>query len=180
MALVPIACTQGSVDSSVVRDRTDMQHGLHTGQMIAEVTLPCEARSLALGQIDALQFVTFATPTDCSSCSAHFGGLEHASAEIDRILLSANPRGANAIVVWATNTPEDQRSLTIMRHESKRLVCEDKNGTLWKTYNLQHTPVSALIAYGHVMYLTDRPFVLKPSEPQLLDDLRRVITATRP
>lgn len=138
-----------------------MDHGLALGTRLSPVRLGCTdglARTFAApGEV---QVITFATPYDCSRCAPHL-------ATVPELEKKAGAGGRAFLVAWAPNPAQITRAL------GHRAVptCVDRDGTIWGRYNLLHTPFTAVIRHGTVVYLNDDTFLRPESRSAFIADV---------
>lgn len=153
--------------------RATVAHGLRLGDQLAAKPLDCEdsfPRTAAAAR--AFQIITFATMDDCSACLAHLAGLE-AAGKADTVV-SQN----QFFVAWAAPA-ELRQARRAFRSATRRPVCFDVDGSYWSAANLSHTPVTAIIVNGRVLYMTDLPLASASARQQFVDDVERFRSAWR-
>ena len=164
--MLAVACgTRDRWDDRGV-SRTLNEHGVAIGQRIAPIPVTCGDSVTSVGAENTTQLVTFATLKDCSSCETHMSGLDFLEQE------DALPEH-NIVVVWLE--PGTARGeVDAARKRSARTVCLDSAGQAWDALNLQHTPVTALIRSGSIVYLHDQPLSRDADRRAFLTDVRRL------
>lgn len=167
LALAVLGAACGNYGSSKVVSRVSMAHGIKLGDFVPPTPLDCGlAAQRTLGAPHRVDLVTFASNGDCSVCQAHLLGLQ-AMHTAHRLTPD------DYIVLWAPDS-QDVRSAAFLRRESNRPICLG-GGALWQRYHLSHTPVTALVNNGRIVYLHDEPLASEFAQDSLAADLRSLL-----
>jgi hypothetical protein len=162
VAALGTACT--THDDSVV-SRLAMDHGLKPGTRLEPTPVEClHGPSRTIGSAGETQIVTFATPFDCSACTPHLAG-------VPKVERQQGLLGHALLVVWSPNLRTLARDLGAARLELP--VCVNRSGSLWDRYNFQHTPFTAVIRNGRVIYMHDGTLLTRRSETEMAADLQK-------
>lgn len=126
-----------------------MYHGLRVGDTITPVQLPCsDGQSRLLGATSRSELVTFATASDCASCSLVLHGLDTVWRE--------RPRGLEMFFVSYTDVHSEPAALRSFTAETAQPVCFDTTGQLWRRYDISHTPFTLFVHSGVVVFGYDQ------------------------
>lgn len=146
-----------------VRSRTGTDHGVQVGATVPRIQMHCRDQSTrTVGAPGALQVLTFATPFDCTECTPHVAlgpGLVKEAGLEDHAFM----------VVWSPNS-QALRNPSLDQVELP--LCVDTRGAIWDALNLQHTPFTAVVRNGTVIYLHDGNFATERERKQFKTDLR--------
>jgi len=161
LAIVAAGCSDRSEPRLLPHTRLLYRHGIEEGSRLRPRILPCaDGRDRTIAPSKASQLVTFWTNGDCATCERHLTGL-------DAALRKAPPASPHVIVAYAPSATQLAVRQTLAAHTSA-LVCFDSQGAYWDDHNLQHTPVTALVDNGRILYLNDRPITSTIEQDQLL------------
>lgn len=151
-----------------VESQARMEHGLTVGRKVPPVQVECpDSVARTVGGDASLQMVTFVTPFDCTECTPHLAGVastvkKHGLA--DRAFM----------VMWS---PELARNGKVRTARELGLpVCVNRDGSLWDAHNLLHTPFTAVIRDGTVVYLHDGTFSQPEHADEFAADLKQLFT----
>gem|GEM_PF-2623663 len=146
--------------------RVRMEHGITVGSHVSPTEVAClRGGTRSVGAENDVQIVTFATPYDCSECTPHLTG-------VSKVVKEVGLAGRAFWVVWSPNTRAVEQSLA--RSQPGFPVCVNEDGTLWDRHNLLHTPFTAVIRTGRVVYMHDGLVSRREDERQLAADLKRL------
>ncbi len=150
--------------------RGTMAHGIEIGQQVQPTSVRCgDGEQREVGTKDRIQIVTFATPYDCYTCSAHLGGLPES-----KVLRSSHVEAF--VVVWAPQSKLATREFK--KISEKYTVCVDERGALWDAHAISHTPVTVALRGGEVVYLNDQPLIQPEKLKQFESDLTPITRGT--
>ena len=152
-------------DDSHSRDRASRNHGFRVGDAVASQDLECtDGEVREVGRAGKQQLVTFATAGDCSDCDRHLAGLSaiwlERAISMDQFVVAYVP---------AARRPDALRDVL---RPVRQPICFDEVGSLWMAYDITHTPVTAFVRSGRVVYMADGPLDSARSREALLRDLR--------
>lgn len=142
-------------------------HGIRVGDTIAVAALPCsDGKDRLVGIPNGPQLITFATGSDCASCSLVLPGLEEIwrkqTLGIQTFFVSYMPRGS-----WPT-------AVRFFKAQTSQPVCFDTTGYLWVRYNISHTPFTVLLRNGVVAFGYDGPLDSPQLQRQFVQTTRRL------
>jgi hypothetical protein len=169
LSLALTACDARRDDRTSANDQIGrplrFAHGMKTGDLIAPQTLPCsDGAARALGAPQRVQLVTFSTASDCTECDRHLNGLEE--------LYRQKALPGDAIIVTYAPPARQTEVLAAYLARTARPVCFDERGALWTAHDISHTPVTALIRNGEVVYLDDAPLETPHDLARFRDEIR--------
>lgn len=165
VAALAVAC--GHYESRAAMSRVTMEHGIKVGDSVPPTALDCGTGvKRVVGSPRRIDLVTFASAGDCSICQAHLVGLQ--ALHVTRRLPVSD-----YVVLWAPDS-QDVRLAEFLRRESARPICLG-GAALWIRYHLAHTPVTALVDSGKVVYLHDEQLASEAAQDTLVSDLRSFV-----
>lgn len=175
LALVVAACTVSATDRlppTLTLSRAAMEHGVKLGQAVPQRDLSCSDSTVRrVAAPGAVQMITFATPYDCALCSLHLSSL-------GSIHWNQLPKIDPFIVAWGPSAKElvrlesgvkDTPGLTFPS------VCIDREGVFWDSLNVSHTPFTAIVRDGRVIYLHDGVLSSPALGDQFYEDVARLL-----
>lgn len=152
-------------DVSHSRDRASRNHGIRVGDAVASQDLECtDGEIREVGRAGREQLVTFATVGDCSDCDRHLAGLS--------AIWQQRAISMDQFVVAYVPTARRPEALRGVLRSVRQPICFDGVGALWMAYDITHTPVTAFVRSGRVVYMADGPLDSVPSREALLRELR--------
>jgi len=127
------------------------EHGVRLGQVAPAVRMECsDGVSRNVGAKDTYQLITFATKSDCAMCNLHL-------ASLDRVEWNDLPPVDRFIVSWSPIASDVRHIASAGQDTALGLpLCLDREGVLWDSLSLSHTPFTTILANGVVVYLEDR------------------------
>ena len=166
-AAVLALCGCADAGAARVPSRVAMEHGLAPGDRIAATTVKCpQSADRVIGAAGETQIVTFATPFDCTACAPHLAG-------VPKVERDAGVADRAFAVVWSPRLQSLDHDLGTSRPDLP--LCTDERGTLWDRHNLLHTPFTAVIRDGRVIYMHDGTLLTHRDQLALANDLRRAL-----
>lgn len=174
-ALLVAACTApatGRSTEGLTISRALNEHGVELGRAVPLTPLSCsDSTTRRVADPDAVQMITFATPYDCALCSIHLSSL-------GSIRWSQLPKVDPFIVAWG---PSREELVRLESGVSDTLgltfppVCIDRKGVLWDSLNVSHTPFSAIVRNGRIIYLHDGVLSSAAAGNQFYEDVARLL-----
>jgi len=168
LLLFPVSC---SVAGPVGESRAKMDHGIDLGAKVAPTALWCrDGSGRRVGESGKLQIVTFATPYDCSACTPHLDG-------VPKVVGGTGLAVYAFTVMWAPNRKVLERQIAQVAPDLP--ICVNEDGSLWEQHNLLHTPFTAVLNDGVVVYLNDSNLQTEEERHQFAADLKSIFPTTR-
>lgn len=165
LLLAPVIALAGGcgVAEGAVTSRALMDHGVREGTTVPATEVECtDGSGRTVGAPGELQVLTFATPFDCTQCTPHV-------ALGPGLIKESGLEKQAFFVVWSPNRAA-LRNPSLA--EVDLPVCIDSGGALWDALNLLHTPFTAVVRDGAVLYLHDGNFATEQQRAQFKNDLR--------
>ena len=163
------ACERGPQQVPVDIIYAMKEHGIAVGSRISSVQLGCtDGQRRRIADPVAVQVITFATISDCLDCFRHLDGLENLARE------GRMPENQFVVAYGPAGTHES--NLALLNARTKRPICFDTAGVLWRRHDLTSTPFTVVVRKGRVSFLHDLPTDTKGSEESFDRAARATLT----
>lgn len=161
------ACGGKDVTDSAMAITARKSHGVSLGSALMDVTLTCtDGLQRATAPRGITQLITFTSTYDCLDCFRHLEGL-------DSLALDKRLPGREFVVAYGpAGLSEDNEAM--LRARTRRPLCMDTAGALWRQHGLSSTPFTVLVRDGRVVFLHDLPTDNARARERFVTQLARI------